>query len=552
MNKFKHLVIMFVAFLIIGVPNIKAAVISGDSNYYTLDHTDNVKTIKLLKDIPASEFNSIFNTEFTDLTAEEEIVIDGDGHKITLDSTTASAMIDLGGTKTKGDLATYSATTKTWTTTNEGEYGFDGKITFKHIFFVGSTTTTKKVMLVYINLPHADITFQSCLFEKYQKAAIWAANFRKMTVDDSNFDGSYITVSEGTGASDLYSKSSEHISLCLGDEFAAKPFNSYRVESISITNNVFNDIEQVSENGTSAIKLKIKNKTVVTDVGNITIKNNKFENNMVDVVVGEKNPETALPVENPTTYDESANLDINFEKNTSTNSGGLKIQSVYNIATVPTEADRTAYIANTITSPVLFNFVSKLYLVKNIDKSLTIEDTTDLKTSLPAIKATEQSSVLKIEGTNYDITFAASDIKDNLSNTVTDLSLNISTTIPNELKDKAKEGSIIISSTVTGELPVSKLTVNTKVPEFANKKVELHYYNEETEKLELLGTYQADAKGNIAIKLTHFSTYILTPLASNLNPETSDGIMNILLLTIISVIGITGSVLLLKKQKKFN
>lgn len=549
MKKLKIFMSILVVFLITAISNVNAEIISTDNNYYTLDHTGDVKTMKLLKDVPASEFNTIFNTAFSDIAIEKSIVIDGNNHKITLDSDTATSMIDLGGIKTKGAIATYDESEKIWKTTDEGEYAFDGKITFKGVHFIGNAEATQKVMLVYINLPHADITFQSCQFEKYQKAAIWAANFRKMTIDDSNFDGSYIKVSEDTN--NLYLKSSEHISLCMGDEFSSKAFNSYKIESISITNNVFTDISKVSENGTSAIKLKLKNKTVVTGVEQINIKNNRFENNMVDVVIGEKNPETTLPVENPTTFDDSANLNINFENNTSTNDDGVKILSVYNTTTVPLEADRTTYISNTNKSSTLLNLVSKLYLVKNIDKSLTIKNSSDLEESLQAIKdsSLDSSNVLKLEETNYNITFSVSDIKENLLNTITDLSLNISTTIPADLKDKAKEGSVIISSLVSGELPVNQLIVRTKIPEFANKKVELYYNNVESGKLDLLGTYTADSSGNIDVKLTHYSTFILTPVAGIPNPETGDGIINILIIAIISTITIIACILFLNKQK---
>ena len=490
MKIIKRILLAFVLFLIIGITNAKA--------------TSNVVSIDIDHDMGAEDFRNTFNQAFEDVLGYSDytIIVDGeqsDGTKstITLDTgTPENTLLSLGSGNT--DYLNNDNRWKTWS----------GNIIIKNLDFVGKEAAgNTKYILLRVNLPLANVIVDNCSFSKYQKAGVWAANFNSLSVINSDFNGNFVVNYDEDDDSiydhSLFVKSSEHISLCLGDIPLAGFPTSRQIENITIKNNTFTTIrpEDNPAEGTSAIKLKIKDKAYVTGVNNFEIVNNTFINNIADLILGEKNPATG------TTYEDSADLNINLSENISDNDGGLKIQWVNQ------SSDPYKTIANGSTGlleGISHDFASTI--TQNEDGTRSIENIEDLSEILAEYKNDnpDSTAVFKIEEEDYEITFSASDIKSDLTDTVSDLSLNISTDIPKDLEDAVPEGSVIISSTASGDLPVNKITVKTKVEEFAGKDVELYYYNETTKKLELVGTYKADDQGNIAFELTHFSQYVLS------------------------------------------
>lgn len=551
MKKIMYVLTIFVSIFMLGA-NVKAAVI--DSNeFLTLEESSGNYTITILKDVNSTDFYTFFKSHFGTML-DGDITVKGNDNTITNTSTT-NTMIPLGGGDfTKGTAATYNAETETWSTDNAGWFGYNHNLSFENINFVGTGGGTG-AMLFYIVLPSANISFDKCEFQGYQKAALWIANLNSLSVNECSFDGN--SVSASAEAPTLFGQSSESISLCLGDEFivGSSSYSTHKVQNISITNNTFENVETETPNGTGAIKLKIKNITVVSGVEIIKIKNNTFTNNGVDFIIGEKNPETAKPATRPTTSEESGDIDVRFFNNTSTNTGGLKVQTVYNLSTA-TEAERTNYFATDATASVLFNAVKNIKLYNNEQSNDFIMDNeTALTDALDYIKnfVSEEVEGLVINNENYSIYIDKDDIKENREGTINDLSLIITNTLPEKISTLAEKGSILVSSIVSGTLPAEKITVKTKIAEFAGMDVKINYFNETTNKLELVSTVRADAEGNFEFDLTHYSQYVLTAekVAAEPNPQTGDGIMSEILLGSIAVIGLIGTGLYLRK-KGFN
>lgn len=526
MKKFFASMILFAVFVLFA-PIVHATTL--DSNdFLKLDKEDNGNyTISILKDVSSTDFQNFFINHFSTMTSGD-ITVAGNNHKITNDGT-SSSMISIGytGFIDKGVPATFDDTSKTWSTTDAGWYGYSHLLKFQNVSFIGTGADAGSI-LIYLVLPSANITFDSCSFQGYKKAAIWTANFKNMIVNSSSFDGD--SVNPDANAPTLYGQSSESISLCLGDEFAvgSSSYSTHQIESITITNNTFKNIASSTPNGTSAIKLKIKNKTVVTGVNSIVIKNNTFDNNLFDLAIGEKNPETAIPSSTPTTGNESANLNITFNNNTSSNTNGLKIITVYNYS-LP-EADRTSYV-KTSTSDTLYNATLKLEFKQDNTNSLTLAGDTKLNEALDYVKKdvrADNVNGLNIPNTDSNVYIAKEDIKEDLSNTITDLGFNIKKTVDNKDLTKYEADNVLFLVTnVSGNLPANKVTITTKVDFADGSLVTIKYYNETSKVLETIGTYTVK-NGTITFDLTHYSSYVLenTPVSTVTNPKTADNIIN--------------------------
>lgn len=540
MKKILFAITLFIAMFMFA-PNVWATDITGDS-FLNLSEDNGNYTITLLKDTTSTEVTTIFNTWFP-VMKSGNITIAGNNYKITNDGTNNS-MIPI--YENGGVAAVYDPSTEKWTTAT---VGYNHQLKFENVSFVGSGTSGAGSILVYIVLPAADVTFDGCSFESYTKAAIWTANFNSMTVNNCSFNGNSVNPSATDPT--LYGQSSESISFCLGDEFEAgsSAYGTHQISNITVTNSTFKNIQTTTPNGTSAIKLKIKNKTLVTGVDNILIKNNTFSNNLVDMNIGEKTPEVAKPSARPTTADETADLNVTFNNNTSTN-GGVKIVSVHNIS-VP-EADRT-YLIPSSTDDVLFNVVKKVELKKDGATDLSLTGNTGLKDALTYIANDARANGvtgLNIKGQDYNIHIAKEDISGNLSDGISDLGLTISQSVEDQdLNKYAGDNVLFLTTNVSGMLPASKITVTVKVNFAEGSQVKLYYYNE-AKKLEELGTYTV-TNGTLTFDLTHYSSYVLeatTVQEKVVNPNTSDAVILYVILSIISLTGITGSILYNKKE----
>jgi hypothetical protein len=553
MKKFFTSMILTVA-LFLFAPIVFAQTI--DSNeFLTLDkEASGDYTITLLKDVSSSDFNDFFMGHFSSMI-DGNITIAGHDFKIT-NNGSSSSMIALGSSSfNTGVAATFNDTTKVWTTTDSGLYGYNHLLKFQNVSFVGTGDDTGSI-LVYIVLPNTDVNFDSCSFSGYKKAAIWTANFKNMTINNCTFNGD--SVNPDANAPTLYGQSSESISFCLGDEFdtTSSTYSTHKVESITLTNNTFKNIKTSTPNGTSAIKLKIKNKTVVTGVNSIVIKNNTFDNNLVDVAIGEKNPETTKPSSVPTTADDSANLNVTFNNNTSSNSGGLKILTVHNYS-LP-EADRTIFIS-TSQSDTLYNATLKVEFKQDNNNGLTLSGDTKLDEALNYVKTDDRASNvngLNITNSDSNIFIAKNDIKEDRTNTITDLGFNLIKTVDNKDLTKYEADNVLFLVTnVSGNLPASKITITTKVNFADGSIVNLKYYNETTKALEVIGSYTVK-NGSITFDLTHYSSYILenTPAPTTstttaiANPKTADNIINYVMLSLFASLGLYVAYRVAKKQ----
>ena len=279
-------------------------------------------------------------------------------------------------------------------------------------------------------------------------------------------------------------------------------------------------------------------------MGDVIIKNNTFTNNVRDLVLGTNSPG------GDATQAETANFDIVLFGNTA-----MKV--VNNSSSEADEANRTEIIDSKYL--VELNYYEGTNVEKTEDGTGLVVDASsddfDIVSSLEELEQNTEVDSLFIDYGSYSITINKEDIKDDLTNTITDLSLSVGqSTTTDGLLEYAKDGNVFIKTNVSGELPATKVVLGLNLIEYANKKVNLYYFNTDTNELEFVNTVTFDENGNADVALEHYSEYVLSLNDLTLNedienPSTNDNVITYVVLGIVAVVGIAGTLVYLKKSK---
>lgn len=279
-------------------------------------------------------------------------------------------------------------------------------------------------------------------------------------------------------------------------------------------------------------------------MGDVVIKNNTFTNNVRDLVLGTNSPG------GDTTQAETANFDIVLFGNTA-----MKV--VNNSSSEADETNRTEVIDSKYL--VELNYYEGTNVEKTEDGTGLVVDASgegfDIVSSLEELEQNTEVDSLFVDYGSYSITINKEDIKDDLTNTITDLSLSVGqSTTTDGLLEYAKDGNIFIKTNVSGELPATKVVLGLNLIEYANKKVNLYYFNTDTNELEFVNTVIFDENGNADVALEHYSEYVLSLKDLTLNedienPSTNDNVITYVVLGIVAVVGIAGTLVYLKKSK---
>lgn len=279
-------------------------------------------------------------------------------------------------------------------------------------------------------------------------------------------------------------------------------------------------------------------------MGDVIIKNNTFTNNVRDLVLGTNSPG------GDATQAETANFDIVLFGNTA-----MKV--VNNSSSEADEANRTEIIDSKYL--VELNYYEGTNVEKTEDGTGLVVDASsddfDIVSSLEELEQNTEVDSLFVDYGSYSITINKEDIKDDLTNTITDLSLSVGqSTTTDGLLEYAKDGNVFIKTNVSGELPATKVVLGLNLIEYANKKVNLYYFNTDTNELEFVNTVIFDENGNADVALEHYSEYVLSLNDLTLNedienPSTNDNVITYVVLGIVAVVGIAGTLVYLKKSK---
>ena len=208
---------------------------------------------------------------------------------------------------------------------------------------------------------------------------------------------------------------------------------------------------------------------------------------------------------------------------------------------------------------VELNYYTDTHNLLTEDETGLVVDATEefvLEEALNTVTTDEKLDSLFIDYGTYSITIAKEDIKDDLVDTLTDLSLVVADTTTNEVLSNLVSEGLFITTTESGVLPAEKVTVSLILAEYAGKTMELYYYNSTTEALELVSEVVVDEAGNVSFDLEHYSEYILMEVADEVtedvpvveNPSTVDNVVTYVVIGLVSLVGIAGVVLYLKKH----
>lgn len=375
-----------------------------------------VDALTLSKDTPASE-----------ITLENNMVIDGqDSYKIT------------GGLNIKNAE----------------------NITFKNVTFDGEGT--KDILLYLTNA--GNVTLENVTFTNYTKAGIYGEALASLTVNNSSFDASdtkNIGDYEGPEA-ELIKRSAAGIDLNLGN--GAK--YDVNVNYIKITNTEFKNVTDaagVSNSTAGAIKIKIKDASRVKNVGQITIENNTFTDNVRDIVIGTQDPTSG------TSTSKTGEFNILLKDNKT------PVKVVNNSKDGSSETLEGTFTLNYGADEKYELDANSYYTIdKNTLSSISSENFYNL---IKSIK--DNSNILGVimQYDNYTISFKSSDINlDNISK-VDPLKFNFSdTTNIDELKKYEKTGVNFITTT-NNNFIANNITLTTTLDSLFNGKLYLYSYD---------------------------------------------------------------------------
>ena len=247
------------------------------------------KVIDMTKDMTSSEIGAI----------TEDTTINGNGHTIT---------------------GTFSIKTS----------GIEFVLNNVNIDANASDGTT--VIAIYINAVGTSLILNNVTISNYTKAGIYADQFANIVVDGSVFDGSRtVDIGDGSGSeATLIKRSAAGIDINIGESAE----EDFAVEKIEIVNSEFRNVLASESNTTGGgIKVKIKDKTHLTSMADVIIKNNVFKDNVRDLVIGTDSPKKNTE----TTRLDTGDFNIKLF-------GNSEMKVVNNSSSATEEADRTEVI----------------------------------------------------------------------------------------------------------------------------------------------------------------------------------------------------------------
>ena len=396
---------------------------------------------------------------------------------------------------------------------------------------------------IELNAIGTSLELNNVTMTNYTKSGLYADKFLSLVIDGSTFDGSKTPeIGEGSGPeADLIKRSAAGIDINIGNSGTT----DFSVEKIEITNSTFRNVLASEENTTGGgIKVKVKNWAYLSSMCDVVITNNTFTDNVRDLVVGTN------AGGGTTTQAETGNITFKLQGNTA-----MKV--VNNSSSDVLEENRTEVIDSEYL--VELNYYTDTHNLLTEDETGLVVDATEefvLEEALNTVTTDEKLDSLFIDYGTYSITIAKEDIKDDLVDTLTDLSLVVADTTTNEVLSNLVSEGLFITTTESGVLPAEKVTVSLILAEYAGKTMELYYYNSTTEALELVSEVVVDEAGNVSFDLEHYSEYVLMEVADEVtedvpvveNPSTVDNVVTYVVIGLVSLVGIAGVVLYLKKH----
>lgn len=402
----------------------------------------------------------------------------------------------------------------------QGKYTITGGLSIKD----GMDVTIKNVTLdgegktqITLNLSGAgNVVVENVTFKNYTSKGIYTNNIGNLKVSNSTFDASYAKDLE-TG-NELIKRSAAGIDINFGDKITSE----YTVGNIDITGNTFKnvvDTESVETSTAGAIKVKIKDNRHLVSIGTITISGNIFTDNVRDVVIGTNDPAE----DSSMTSLDTGKFDVVLRNN-----GTFKVSN-------NTIEDR---LISELTGDYIINYGEKYVITldtntEEIYEEVEVTEEFNLNDKLTEVKNNDMLEGLTLNYEGYTITISKENIKDDFKDALTDLSMTITDkTEIKELKEYIKDGVLFINTTASGILPADKITVTTTIDGDYDKML-LYYFNEQTGKLEFVDEVSV-VDGKVSFDLEHYSNYLLsaTSLVEEENPNTYDGIMTSIILTV--------------------
>lgn len=398
--------------------------------------------------------------------------------------------------------------------------------------------------LLSLNLA-GKVVIEDVTFINYSGKGIYVDSVESLDVTNSTFDASstkYIGDNDYTGnpEADLIYRSASGIDINLGNTQSG-----VTVDHITISNNTFKNVVVVENQSTStagAIKIKVKNAANVTSVGTIRIEENTFENNERDLVIGTNDPADG------TLATETADVEVLLVNNSTMKVGNFSTSSRLE------EVLDGNYKLN-YADDKKYELDENLYYIVNDENYATFEDVAVGVMADADIKGIS----FDIDGVSFAIakeTFADENLGEALDE-LSNISLEEETTIE-ALKQYQGEGVFFVD--IAGlEIFDDGIHYQANLGEEYSGQLFVYYYDE-TNGLQLVSNPNAE-NGEVEFSFTKNGTYVvsetnLIPSSSSEVPseevpevpQTFDSLGVYVGIGLVSVAGIAGAVIYLKRR----
>ena len=137
------------------------------------------------------------------------------------------------------------------------------------------------------------------------------------------------------------------------------------------------------------------------------------------------------------------------------------------------------------------------------------------------------------QGNDYSLEFKASDLAGRVIPSTEIYDFRMSFSPPDEQEDaiwdiiESRSGNDDLTSSRVvmayfphhGSLPATAILHMSSGKRYGNETIYWHYYNEERDRIDYYGPVQTNAQGTFAVKIDHFSTYVMTERHSIVGAE---------------------------------
>ena len=433
-----------------------------------------------------------------------------------------------------------------------GKYTITGGLSVSH----GEDITIKNVTLdgestqdILLSLSDAgDVVIENVTFTHFVKTGIYAEKLTSLSITGSTFDGidtdklkdqSY----PGNPEEELIKRSPACIDLNFGN--GGKEVN---VNNVTLSNNTFKNLkiadEYLATSTGGAVKIKVKDVKAFTKLGSITIQNNAFVGNARDLVIGTDGPTSG------TTQAQTGNLEVLL-----VNNGAMVVKN--NSGDGATETLDGNYKLNYATAKKL-ELDDNLFYIVNDDNFDSFEDNASLVMSDADIKGITVS----VSGVSFAI--AKEDIDDEFLEDAMNFAPQVSEEATIDAL-KPYQGEDVFFVDMTGSsLFVNGISINTSLGASAPDKLYVYYYDEENG-LQLASSPNV-VNGDVTLTFAKDGNYVISAkdlLSSSMPseevtedipeevpnvPQTFDALGMYVGLGVISVAGIAGAVIYLKRR----